>query len=85
MFGINKYALIAIIVIAATIIIITILIIHAIKYYIKQKNLTIRECLKNGISYKENIKKYNEKLKEIGITSEKEKKEFLKLIETLHK
>ena len=67
MFGINKYALIAIIVIAATIIIIAILIIHAIKYYIKQKNLTIREYLKNGISYKDSIKIYNEKLEQVKL------------------
>lgn len=85
MFGINKYALIAIIVIAITVILTVILVIHAIKYNIKQKNLTIRECLKNNISYKENIKIYNEKLEEIGITSKKEKKKFLKLLETLRK
>ena len=45
MFGINKYALIAIIEFAITVILTVILVIHAIKYNIKQKNLTIRECL----------------------------------------
>lgn len=85
MFGINKYALIAIIVIAVTVILIVILVIHAIKYNIKQKNLTIREYLKNNVSYKENIKTYNKKLEEIGITSKKEKKKLLKLLEALRK
>ncbi len=33
--------------------------------------IMFKECLKNNISYKENIKIYNEKLEEIGITSKK--------------
>lgn len=80
MFGINKYAFWGIIVIAVTILLIVIIIVHVVKYHIKQKNLTIREYLKNNISYKENMKQYDKKLEEAGITSKKKREKLIQEI-----
>ena len=85
MFGINGYVFLAIVVIAATIIIITKLIIDTIRYAIKQKNENIKACIENDISYQEKEKRYNKKLKEAGITSKKERNVLLKILEALHK
>ena len=63
MFEINIYALIAVIIIAATLIFITKLIVDTIKYGVKQKNENIKTCIENDISYKEKMKQYNKKLK----------------------
>ena len=85
MFAINGYVFLAIVVIAATIIIITKLIIDTIKYAIKQKNENIKACIENNISYQEEEKQYNKKLKEAGITSKKERDILLKILESLHR
>lgn len=85
MFGINKYALLAIVVIAVTISFIAILIVHTIKYSIKQKRLMFNECIKNEVSYKKNMEQYNEKLEEAGITSKKKRKKLIKILEVILK
>ena len=85
MFGINGYVFLAIVVIATTIIIITKLIIDTIKYAIKQKNENIKACIENDISYQKEEKQYNKKLKEVGITSKKERDTLLKILEALYK
>lgn len=86
MFEINKYDLIMVIVIVAIIVYITKSISNIIKYAIEQKNLNIRLCIENKISYKEIEKQYNKMLEEAGITSKKERDKLLKFIEViLHK
>lgn len=85
MFEINKYTLIAIIVISVTILFITMLIVNTIKFAIKLKNKNIKTCIEKNISYKEEEKQYNKKLKENGITSKKERDKILKIIKALHK
>ena len=80
MFEINGYVFFAIVVIAVTVLLITKLIIDTIQYAIKQKNENIKICLQNDISYKEEKKRYNKKLKKAGITSKKERKRLLKII-----
>lgn len=85
MFEINIYALIAVIVIATALIYITKLIVDTIRYAIKHKYKNIKICIKNDISYKEEMKQYNKKLKEAGITSKKERDMLLKILEALHK
>lgn len=85
MFEINIYALIAVIIIAATLIFITKLIVDTIKYGVKQKNENIKTCIENDISYKKKIKQLNRKLKDAGITSKKERDKLLKTLEALHK
>ncbi len=85
MLGINGYTLLAIVIIAATIITITKLIIDTIKYGINQKNRNIKKCIKKGFSYKKNLKRYNQKLEKAGITSKKERKKIIKILETLYK
>ena len=62
MLGINKYAFCGIIVIAVTILLVVILIVHTVKYNIKQKNLTIRKYLRNNVSYKENLRQFDKEL-----------------------
>ena len=85
MFEINIYVLIAIIVIAITLIFITKLIVDTIRYAIKQKNENIKTCIENDISYKKEEKQYNKKIKDAGITSKKERDKLLKILEALHK
>lgn len=85
MFEINIYALVAVIVIAVTIIFITKLIVDTIRYAIKQKNENIKNCIEKGISYKEEIKQYNKKLEAAGITSKKEREKIFKILEALYK
>ena len=85
MFEINQYALLGIIVIAITILLIVIIIVCTVRYNIKQKYKIINKCIENDVSYKDKCKLYNKKLEDAGITSKKEKKKFLKILEALHK
>lgn len=85
MIEINIYTLIAVIVIAVTLIFITKLIVDTIKYILKQKNENIKTCIENDISYKKIMKQLNRKLKGAGISSKKERDKLLKTLEALHK
>lgn len=85
MFAINKYALIAVIVIAVSLVFITKLIVETIRYAIRKQNKNIKTCIGNDISYKEKMKQYNKKLKDAGIVSKKERDKLLKILEALHK
>lgn len=85
MIEINIYTLIAVIVIAVTLIFITKLIVDTIRYILKQKNENIKTCIENDISYKKIMKQLNRKLKGAGISSKKERDKLLKTLEALHK
>ncbi len=90
MLGINKYALYGIIVVSVTLLLITILIVSAVRYSIKQKYNSINYYMSNTnsydntISYEDGVKQYNKKIEKTGITSKKNRKKLLKILETLH-
>lgn len=83
MLGINKYAFWGIIVISITLLIIVILIVSVVKYNIKQKYNSINQHIFSNLSYKEKLNHYNNILEEAGVTSKREKKKLLKIIEAL--